>query len=217
MTSSDLKTAEQKFGEAVSELLQSHNDAGSALLSFIQILLRRWYINDVTAEDVLHDAVEQGLRHTRKTGEEIHYPKAWLRTTSKRILQNRVRKNVRQNKIFGELTLIKPDTSEDPGLQLEWQDLLTQIAKARQILSDEDQEIFKLYFDEEKNYDQIKAYYERKDGELISLQTIRKRVSRAKQRTISAFHQLNSSPNQDGKFGQNSEKKNVIRIHQMEK
>jgi DNA-directed RNA polymerase specialized sigma24 family protein len=214
MTSTESKpTAEQEFGAKVSDLLHPYNPQGKSLKRFIQKHLQQWYLNSSDAEDVLHEAILQGLRYTRKTGEKIPNPAPWLRVTSLRILQNRVRQTIRQEKLPEALGLITPATSNDPVDLLELEDLLTQISLSRQTLSEEDQEILTLYFDQEKTYEQIKSYYERKDGQLINLPTIRKRISRAKERAFKAFHELNCSFTPPGyTLGQNSEKLNATRF-----
>jgi RNA polymerase sigma factor (sigma-70 family) len=205
--------AEQKFGAEVSDLLHPHNPQGKSLMHFIRRQILQWHLNSSDAEDVLQEAILQGLRHTQTTGKEIQNPAPWLRVVSLRILQNRARQAIRQEQLPTALRQITPATTDDPADQLELEDLLTQISLSRQTLSDEDQEILTLYFDHQKTYEQIQAYYERKDNELINLPTIRKRLSRAKERALKAFHELNRSLSPPGyTLSQNSEKINAIRV-----
>jgi RNA polymerase sigma factor (sigma-70 family) len=222
MTSTESKpsqpAAEQKFGEEVSDLLHPYNPQGTTLRRFIRRQIQQWHLNSFDAEDVLQEAILQGLRYTRKTGKEIHNPTAWLRVTTLRILQNGVRQTIRKEQLPENLKLINPANSDDPALQLELKDSLNQLAIARQNLSDEDQEILTLYFDQDKTYEQIQAYYERKDNEWINLPTIRKRVSRAKDRAFKAFQEINGSPSQtEHNLGHNSERLSVRRTNQVEK
>jgi RNA polymerase sigma factor (sigma-70 family) len=214
MTNMEIKQpAEEKFGDEVSILLQPYNAKGTALLSFVKIKIRQCRLSDITPEDALQEAILQGLRHTRKTGEEIRCPEAWLRVAVMGIVKNRVRKTIRQEQLTEVLKYINQPTSNDPVLKMERDDLLAQLDQARQTLSDEDQEILTLHLDQGKTYEQIQAHYERKDNELINLPTIRKRASRARERAIKAFHKMNSSPNQTGHtLGQNSETLSVSRI-----
>jgi RNA polymerase sigma factor (sigma-70 family) len=188
MLNSIPKSAEQKFGEEVSDLFHPRNPKGVSLRRFIQIYTQRWHLNPSDSEDVMSEAILQGLRHTRKTGEEIRCPEAWLRVAMMSILRNRMRKTMLQGKLSEELKQVHPTNSDDPALQLELRDSLNQLDIARQTLSAEDQELLTLYFDQDKTYEQIRAYYERKNGESVNLSTIRKRVSRARERAIKAFH-----------------------------
>jgi RNA polymerase sigma factor (sigma-70 family) len=214
MTTNEIsQTAEQKFGDKVSNFLQPHNAKGTALLSFAAIKIRQCRLHDITPEDALHEAILQGLRHTRKTEEEIRCPEAWLRVAMMGNLKNRVRQTIRQEQLTEVLKCISQITSNDPALKVEKDDLSAQLDQARQTLSDEDQEILTLYLNQQKTYEQIQAYYERKDGELINLPTIRKRVSRARERAVKAFHEMNSSPSRTGRsLGQNSENLSTSRI-----
>jgi DNA-directed RNA polymerase specialized sigma24 family protein len=218
MTPAKTKNAEQKFGDEVSKLLQPYNDKGSSLLNFIKGRIRRWNLNDITPEDILHDAILQGLRDTRETGKEILCPEAWLRIASQGILKNRVRKNIRQEELPKKLGLITPLISNDPALMMERADLSTQLTQAYQNLSDEDQEILTLYFNEDRTYEQIQKHFKYLENKTTSLATIRKRVSRAKERAIKAFHEICGLPSQDKNNPvQDSEKLNARRIQPMDK
>lgn len=187
------ENAYEAFENAVSQLLEPHNPKGTSLLRFIRRQLRRYHLSFADPDEILSESILRGLEFIHRTGEEIRTPEAWLRVTCLRLLQNKVRENVRHENLVSKMERL-PSISNDSSVQkLELREQLEQLCNALKTLSEEDQEILNLYLVQNKTYLQIQAYYERKEDRLVHLMTIRKRVSRAKTRAIAAFNKLNTS------------------------
>lgn len=187
--------AEEKFGFDISMLLEPNNSSGTSLLRFIRKLAKRYQIKDIDLFNILFQVTLLGFEQIQETGQEISNPVAWLRVQILAIFRNQVQANVLQESLPSELRIIKQIICHVPTSQLELEDQLTQFAEACKTLSVQEQEILKLYLEEDKDYKEIRSYYQGKNNDSTNLSTIRKLVCHAKECAIKVYHQIDVPEN----------------------
>ena len=145
-------------------------------------------ISDLDIREVLIEATTRGLYRIERTGEEIHYPRAWLSKTCTFIMLDMMKAEKKNRLIKEKNTYLLPTTHALD--QLESDEERNAVKQALSYLSDSDQEIIELRFYQGKKYKEIQAHYLEIAGVSIKVPTLRKRESRAIERLQAQFLEL---------------------------
>lgn len=181
---------QQEFSRKAGNLLLPNHPSGTALLNFIRYHLTVWHMDDVDPQDILADAVYQGLVFIQNRNQPIENPKAWLRVTCLNLLKKQVRKTVNHGKLCRHLKE-SSSLTENPLAAIERSEWLDQFHEAVTQLPPEEQDLIRFRLFEDKTYEQIYYWLESRDGKAPDIPTIRKRYSRALNRLKSVFPKLN--------------------------
>ena len=167
-----------------------HLDRPSLLHAHIERLAKRWKMPNLDAREILLEAISRGLRYIDEKERAIKNPSAWLRAVSTNIVRDEVKAAVRENKLQ---TLVIAEHIVDPVSEVNAMDEIEYsgdrniLHKAMAELSRSDQEILKYRFQESKRYKDIQADLISKGRENVTVQTLRKRESRALKRLREKF------------------------------
>jgi RNA polymerase sigma factor (sigma-70 family) len=184
----EFQTAEmqKEFSRKVSTLLLPNHPSGTAFLNFIRHYFYVWHIHSTDPEDILTEAVYQGLKWIQTYQKPIDNPKAWLRVTCLNLMKNQMRATVRDEKLVTALKEQSYET-ESPLLTAERFEWMDQFYKAIDQLSPEEREVVQFRLIDLKTYEQIYHWLESRDGQAPDIPTIRKRYSRAVNRLKKIF------------------------------
>jgi len=184
--SPNVQEIQKEFSRKVSTLLLPNNPSGTTFLNFIRHYLYIWHIPNVDPQDILAEAVYQGIKSIGSNYQPIENPQAWLRVTCLHLMRNQVRVTVRHDKV---VKLLKESSSEteNPLTVAERFEWLDKFNEAIDQLPDDEQELVRFRLFDEKTYEQIYYWLESRDGQSPDIPTIRKRYSRALNRLKTVF------------------------------
>jgi DNA-directed RNA polymerase specialized sigma24 family protein len=184
--SAHVRKLQMKFSRKVSILLLPNNPSGTAFLNFILYYLKIWNIFDVDPQDIIAEAVYQGIKSIGKNQQPIDNPEAWLRVTCIYVMKKQVRSLVKRKKLTDNLMGFSGEI-ESPLTTAERFEWLDKLNEAIDQLPESDQELVRFRLFDEKTYEQIHYWLKLRDGEVPDIPTIRKRYSRAVDRLKTVF------------------------------
>jgi DNA-directed RNA polymerase specialized sigma24 family protein len=188
--------AQDVFDQVLSEILGQDNPRATPILSAIQRTLRQYHLEkQVEAYEILHEAYLRGKRKLQ-TGEVIHSPYAWLRSTAFHVIYERKRKQRSSATDPHVIEAILPDT----GLNLMQQQVICEeldlLHQALAQLNREDPEGTCLLYLRNVSgwsWSQISQQIVAEGQPWVAETTLRQRASRAKRRLREIFLVVSSS------------------------
>jgi DNA-directed RNA polymerase specialized sigma24 family protein len=184
-----------EFISAVSNLLVPDEFKGTALYKFLIRFARQWHIAYVDLDEVIVESVKRGVEHIQQHGEPIRKPEAWLRRVGLNILRDKVDLIIKDERRSEHLKTLTQH-ARSPLVQSELLEQLEFLEEALGQLSPADQDLIRMKFLHRKSYEQIRRHYKlMAEGSSVpspvpSVQTLRKRESRALQRLRESFFKL---------------------------
>lgn len=160
-----------------------YNTRAISLIRFIRgrSVQYKLNLNQHQPEDILIQACIRGIEYIEREEKEIVKLEVWLRITCLNILREKVRENIRNERVIETYTAQYLVEEIDVNSQ---DKLITEIEQVNTFfwkLSTEDQEILDLRFIQHLSYKEIKDHFLLK-GENINVNALRKRTSRALER-----------------------------------
>lgn len=182
-----------EFVAAVSYLLMPDEFKGTSLYRFLIRFAKQWHIANVDLDEVVVEGVKRGIEYIQRHGTPIKKPEAWLRQVCLNILRNKVDAAVKEERKTQQLTMLAHH-SKSPLVESELIEQLEYLEMALNQLSKADQALIRMKFLQRKTYEQIRQHYkymaEGTEVSIPSVQTLRKRESRALRRLKSHFFKL---------------------------
>lgn len=183
----------QEFVTAVSYLLMPDEFKGTALYKFLFRFARQWHIANIDLDDVVIEGVKRGVEYILRHDQPIKKPEVWLRQVCLNILRGKVDATIKDERKAAMATQLaqhpkSPLVESELIEQLEWLEIaLNQLSKA-------DQALIRMKFLHRKTYEQIRQHYKyiaaSEEVVVPSVQTLRKRESRALERLRKIFLEL---------------------------
>ncbi|WP_035987588.1 sigma-70 family RNA polymerase sigma factor [Leptolyngbya sp. KIOST-1] len=181
------------FMAAVSHLLMPDEFKGTALYKFLIRFAKQWHIANVDLDEVIVEGVKRGVEYIQRHGQPIKKPESWLRQVCLNILRNKVDAAVKEERKIEHLTTLA-HYGKSPLVESELIEQLEYLEMALNELSKADQALIRMKFIQRKTYEQIRQHYKYMaagaEGTVPSVQTLRKRESRALKRLKLHFFKL---------------------------
>lgn len=185
-----------EFVTKVSYLLMPDEFKGTALYKFLLRFAQQWHIANIDIDDVLIEGVKRGVEYILRHDMPIKKPEVWLRQVCLNILRGKVDTTIRDERKAAMATQLAQH-SENPLVESELIEQLECLEVALNRLSKDDQALIRMKFLHRKTYEQIRQHYKyvAETGDetmnfVPSVQSLRKRESRALQRLKVHFLQL---------------------------
>lgn len=182
-----------EFVTAVSYLLMPDEFKGTALYKFLFRFARQWHIANVDLDDVVIEGVKRGVEYILRHDKPIKKPEVWLRQVCLNILRSRVDTTVKDERKVAMATQLAQHP-KSPLVESELIEQLECLEVALNRLSKADQALIRMKFLHRKTYEQIRQHYKyiaaSEEVVVPSVQTLRKRESRALERLRKIFLEL---------------------------
>jgi DNA-directed RNA polymerase specialized sigma24 family protein len=189
----------QQFNRDVQFLLKPNNPHARSLLAFIKRTIRQFELQGyVTEIDIFVEAYLRGVRYTQQRQEQIHQPKAWMRSTAYNIIRECKRDRLHYSALaFDELMeqghgadTTSPSAVDDDAIT----NAINSVLRVFEALSVGDRNLIQWKVIDGLSWQEVQTRLVAEGEDRSSQATLRKRGQRALERLRRTYHISNGEP-----------------------
>jgi RNA polymerase sigma factor (sigma-70 family) len=168
----------KQFWKEVGEFLRVGNPSGKAIINFTRSRIQQTRVKSWEEHDLLIEACIRSVEYIEKNCQEIQNPASFLRQVIINILNEEVRKNIKNEEMIRHID-VKESYEEDIASDGEHQRALEHLNASLKKLTTNERELIELRFMEKLSYKEIQARLLAQGKDVPHLDTLRKQMSRA--------------------------------------